>query len=104
MNKDIEGFDDNAEVETLPTGGKQHKAEYRFDLLDAKALFEATKVLAQGADKYGEDNWRRIPARDHVNHAIIHLYAHLAGDTQEPHLINAFCRCMMAIATKEDKA
>lgn len=87
-------------------GGGQSRVHYRFDLLDPKAMFEMTKVLKEGADKYGDDNWRLIDIRDHLNHMIIHAYAYLAGDASDEHLSHIMCRAMfaqgVALQTDED--
>lgn len=79
-------------------GGKQSRVHYRFDLVDPIAMFEMTKVLKKGAEKYGEENWRQIPVRDHLNHLLIHVYAYLAGDKQDDHLTHALCRALFAVA------
>lgn len=85
--------------------GLQALSLYRFDLVDAKAMFAMTEVLAKGAEKYGKDNWRKIGVDDHINHALAHLYAFLAGDTSDDHLTNALCRAMFARAvTLEEPA
>jgi hypothetical protein len=81
-------------------GGKQARLEYRFDLIDAKALFELASVLYTGEEKYGKDNWRKIDTESHLNHAISHAYAFLAGDRQSNHLAHALCRCLMALAVE----
>lgn len=83
-------------------GAKSAKAFYRFDLLDPHAMFAVTRVLATGAEKYGEDNWRLLGIEDHVNHAIAHLYAWLAGDRTDEHLTNATCRAIFALANELD--
>lgn len=100
-NEVIKGVGKDAEKVVNEAGGRQSKLDYRFDLMDSGAMFELAAVLSHGAEEYGIDNWRKIPSRDHINHAITHLYAHLAGDTQDEHLSHAFCRLMMAIGTKE---
>lgn len=79
-------------------GGTQSEVYYRFDLLDAKAMFEMTKVLNEGANKHGENNWRKIPVCDHLNHLLIHVFAYLAGDTTDEHLSHIMCRAMFAQA------
>jgi len=89
-----------SEVVVNADGGKQSKLQYRFDLIDAKAIFALAHVLYEGEIKYGKDNWRKIATEDHINHAISHLYAYLAGDKQDNHLSHAFCRVMMAIGTE----
>ena len=64
-------------------------------------LIRIGKVLQYGADRYEPNNWRLIPQESHINHALIHLVAHLAGDTQDDHLDHALCRLMMAYATEK---
>jgi hypothetical protein len=81
-------------------GGSQSKVHYRFDLLDPKAMFEMTKVLAEGAEKYGENNWKLIDVEDHLNHLLIHVYAYLAGDRTDDHLSHAMCRAMFAMGVE----
>lgn len=81
-------------------GGAQSHAPYRFDLVDAKAMFAMTKVLSEGADKYGANNWRAISIEDHLNHLIMHAYAYLAGDKSDEHLAHAMCRATFAQAVE----
>jgi hypothetical protein len=82
-------------------GGKQSALPYRFDLLDARAMFRVAEIHAYGAQKYGENNWRKIGTRDHVNHAIAHMYAYLLGDRSDDHLGHALCRAMFAVAMED---
>lgn len=91
-------FTDTTVTSTL--GGSQSKTLCRFDLLPAEALFEVAFVLALGAEKYGEDNWKLIPVKEHINHALQHLYAYLAKDETENHLANAACRVLFALWLK----
>lgn len=92
----IEGVNET-EIVTNEHGGKQSKLRYRFDLIDPVAIFKLAEVLHQGEQKYGRDNWRKISPEEHINHAITHLYAYLAGDNQDDHIEHAFTRVMMAI-------
>lgn len=85
------------EVTVNENGGRQSAVPVRLDLVDPFAILSLGKVLAFGA-KHGEENWRNISAREHVNHALAHLMGWLAGDSSEPHLGHAFCRLMMAVA------
>jgi hypothetical protein len=78
-------------------GGKQSLIPVRFDLIDAKALFEMAKVLHVGAEKYGENNWRLISIEEHLNHGIMHGYAYLAGDRTDEHLSHMLCRSTFAL-------
>jgi hypothetical protein len=82
------------------SGGKQSRTHYRLDLVDPFALLVLGRVLLRGV-RYGEDNWRLIPAKDHVNHALGHIMGWLSGDKTDDHLANAFCRLMMAIAMEK---
>ena len=84
-------------------GGRQSRLDYRFDLIDTKAIFALAKVLHAGEVRYGKDNWRKIDAESHLNHALSHAYAFLAGDKQDNHLSNCFCRLMMAIGVDSAK-
>lgn len=61
------------------------------------------KVLQEGAAKYAPNNWRLIPREEHINHALIHIIAHLMGDTQDEHINHALARLMMAQATQESE-
>ena len=96
--QEIRGIGPNVTIETNELGGKQSKSPYRFDLIDAPAIFDLAERLAYGAERYEDNNWRKIPERDHLNHALVHIFAHLGGDEQDKHLEAAFCRLMMALA------
>lgn len=96
----IFGVEPEAPVVVNDNGGKQSDTPYGFHLLPISALFDAAKVAKYGADKYGETfterNYTKIPTTDHLNHAIQHIYAFLAGDTQDDHLGHAIVRLMFA--------
>jgi len=89
------------DIEVNERGGKQSRIVCRYDLVDSLAIHRLALILHEGAEKYGEDNWRQIPARSHINHALRHIYMYLDGagdddDYPEDHLGHAFCRLMMA--------
>lgn len=90
----------DAPVVMNKNGGKQSDTPYGFHLLPASSIFAAAEVAAYGAKKYGESfgnrNYTKIPATDHVNHALQHLYGYLAGDTSDDHLAHAIVRCLFA--------
>jgi len=96
----IEGVGPQAPVVTNDKGGSQSDSPYRCDLLPFRAVLMVSKVLKNGAGKYGPNNWRKIARVDHLNHALAHLCAHGAGDTQDDHLAHAACRILMALETK----
>ena len=99
-NKTVDGVGPDAPTVINEKGGKQSKVLYRFDLLDPMAMFEMTRVLEEGAKKYGENNWHNIPVVDHLNHMLIHAYAYLAGDRSDEHLSHIMCRAMFAQAVE----
>ena len=66
-------------------------------------LTRIAKVLQYGAERYEANNWRLIPQEEHINHALIHIMAELAGDTQDDHIDHALCRLMMAYATTQSE-
>lgn len=64
-------------------------------------IIKVAKTLQEGVEKYPTNNWRLIPQEEHINHALIHLIAHLAGDKQDNHIEHALTRLMMAYATEK---
>lgn len=70
-------------------------------------MFAAATVAKYGAEKYGEDfyhrNYTKIPPEEHINHAIQHLYAFLAGDESDDHLGHAIVRSMFAFEVNHER-
>lgn len=97
--RSIAGVGPDAEVVTNEKGAMQSKVNHRLDLVPADAIFRMGETLKFGAERYAEWNWTGIPTTDHINHALIHLYAWLAGDTQDDHLGHAITRIAFAIHT-----
>ena len=101
----IFGVEPDAPVVTNEIGGKQSSSPYGFYLLPPSALFDAAKVCKDGADKYGETltnrNYTKISTEEHLNHALQHIFAFLAGDTQDDHLGHAIVRLMFAFDVNE---
>lgn len=93
----IPGLSPDAPTTVNAAGGKQSAVPYRADLIPARAILQVSSVLHTGALKYGDDNWHVIPTRDHLNHALTHVFAHLAGDAQDDHLGHAATRLLMAL-------
>jgi hypothetical protein len=90
----------DAPTETNERGASQSKTEYLLTAIDPSTLLAVGAVMAQGERKYGPDNWRRIDVGDHINHALVHLVAWLAGDRQDDHLTHAICRAIFAHAVE----
>lgn len=103
----ILGVEPDAPVVENENGGKQSDTPYGFHLLPISALFDAAKVAKYGADKYGETfdkrNYTKIDTLDHLNHAVQHIYAFLAGDKQDDHLGHAIVRLMFAYDVEDRK-
>lgn len=97
--KDIVGPD--APTTTNGAGGKQSHVPVRFDLIDGRAMFEMAKVLHEGAEKYGADNWRLIGISDHLNHLLMHAYAYMSGDQSDDHLSHILCRATFAVGVQQ---
>lgn len=107
-NKKFE-YDNTTPLVTNVAGGKQSQLNLRLDLIDPNALFRMAAILKLGAEKYGENNWRKIPVNDHINHAVGHLYQHLGISLTakvpiiaEDHLGHALCRVMFATALDKE--
>jgi hypothetical protein len=95
----------NAPIETNAFGGKQSSIPFRFDLLRgiaSKAMFKLAGVLEHGAKKFSEDNWHNVSPQEHMNHALTHAFAWLAGEKQDDHVSHFHCRALMFAATLED--
>lgn len=98
----FESLGKDAPTVTNEQGGRQSHLPFRFDLLDPHAMAALGNVLYEGAAKHGDENWRKIPIRDHLNHLLAHVFAYMAGDESDDHLEHAFCRAMMAVALKAE--
>jgi hypothetical protein len=83
-------------VDVNEQGGRQSAVPYRCDLMPPRAYLRVAEVLKKGAH-HGEENWRLITVREHLNHALGHVHLHMTGDTSEDHLANASCRMLMAL-------
>lgn len=70
----------------------------------AEMFLEVSKHFEEGAEKYGENNWRKgLPAYCYINSAVRHYLKWLRGDVDEPH-DRAFCwNIMCAIWTCKHK-
>lgn len=86
--------------------GVEFNLELAMDNLNCEELQQViniAKILQYGADRYAPNNWRLIPEEEHINHALIHIVAHIAGDRQDDHINHALCRLMMALSTEKSE-
>lgn len=95
----IDGVGPDAPTVVNEIGAKQSDTPYLFTDFDPMAMLDIAKVSANGNKKYGPNNWANIPTNDHLNHALTHIFAYLAGDKQDNHLAHAACRLLFAIST-----
>lgn len=89
-------------IVTHPDGGRHRPSKGDLTLFPPESILAASVVLARGAEEYGVDNWRKLPLREHLRHALAHVYLWLSGDRSEPHLTHAMLRLAFAAAL-EDK-
>ena len=70
----------------MTEGRKDDKGKPRMDLLPPKALLEVGEVLAHGAQKYGENNWRLVEnAKErYLAAALRHVFQWRAGEELDP--------------------
>lgn len=96
-------------VDVNPLGGRQSKINGRYDLFDWEAIHRLARVLELGAKKRGEQNWRLISRRDHLNHLLFHVANvlelmdnghHRGFEEIEENMDRALCRAMMALGSR----
>lgn len=61
----------------------------RYDLLDMSMLKRWAELMARGAKKYGENNWKKAATEEELARfkasALRHMFQYLEGDTSEDH-------------------
>lgn len=84
---------DSGKREEFPTGMKRDTQDDkpRYDLLDRPFLKRWAELMARGAKKYGENNWRKAATEEELTRfkasAIRHLFQYLEGDKSEDHCV-----------------
>ena len=75
-----------------------------FDNCWSNMLLEVSMHFEEGAEKYGENNWRRgLPVKCYINSAVRHFLKYSRGDSDEQH-DRAFCwNILCAIWTDKHK-
>lgn len=93
------------------TGIKYDSEKPKMHLLPPKAIFEVAKVLTFGANKYDEENWRKLESLEtrYISGALRHIFHHNSGDTLDEesglsHLAHALCCLLFTLEIQlEDK-
>ena len=82
-------------------GGRQSDCPFSLvHSFPSLAVLRVGAVVKAGLTRYEPDNWRKIPQRDHLNHALVHMLAYNAGDRSDAHLDHAACRLLFALETE----
>jgi len=82
---------DSGKREEFPTGMRRDTQDDkpRYDLLDRPFLKRWAELMARGAKKYGENNWKKAATEEELARfkasAIRHLYQWLDDDNTEDH-------------------
>lgn len=91
------------------SGTKHDEGKPRMELLPTEALTQIAKVLAFGASKYGEHNYRGgLKYSRLIGAAMRHLTAYNDGEDLDPetglsHLAHAACCCIMGIQMAKER-
>lgn len=93
--------DDKFEYGTGAVRSSDCKKE-RWDLISPIAMQRLAAVYAEGAAKYGANNWELgMPVWSILNHVIRHLYLYLDGDEHEDNLGHALWGIAAAVHSEE---
>lgn len=90
---------------------KYDSGKPKLHLVPPEAIIEAATVFGFGAEKYGENNWRKdiakFPYSRHYSSIMRHLFAFHSGEDLDPesglpHLSHALTQMMILIMTTKE--
>jgi hypothetical protein len=72
----------------------------RYDLLPPAAIFAVARVFEEGAKKYAARNFEKgIPLSRYIDSGLRHIFKHLEGHRDEPHMAQAAWNLLAYIHT-----
>jgi len=81
-------------------GIRENKGKPKYSLLDFNSFEDAVKILEQGIEKYGRDNWKKGLKQSEIADSLMrHLFAFLSGEDNDkesghPHTGHIICNAM----------
>lgn len=74
----------------------------RWDLISPIAMHRLAQVYAEGAAKYGANNWEMgMPVWSILNHVLRHIFLYQSGDNSDDHLGHALWGMCAAVHSLE---
>lgn len=98
-NRNLKDSGDRQEFETGAKRDRQ-QGKGRYDLISPFFIFSLARTLEEGAIKYNDRNWEKgMPLSRYIDSALRHIFKHLEGQRDEPHMSQAVWNIMAYIHT-----
>jgi hypothetical protein len=91
-------------MEEMETGARRdcREGKGRYDLIPPKPLKRLALVYEKGANKYGENNWKKgMKVSRVLDSALRHIFLYMEGDDVEDHLAQAAWNIFAALEFDE---
>ena len=95
---------DSGQRQEFSTGAKRdtQKGKGRYDLLPVHAIARLARHFENGAEKYGDNNWRKgIPLSRYLDSLIRHSFKFMGGMRDEDHLSAIIWNACCLLETQE---